>query len=107
MKVSNLRFVIIAPTAEVLKWQKAFAAVAPKVHLEEGPKVRQPETVDVLLLWNHPLGSLKPFSNAKLLYSLGAGVDHLMQDPELPKGIPICRIVDPLLSFSMSNYILC
>ncbi len=106
MKVSNLRFVIIAPTAEVLKWQKAFAAVAPKVHLEEGPKVRQPETVDVLLLWNHPPGSLKPFSNAKLLYSLGAGVDHLMQDPELPKGIPICRIIDPLLSFSMSNYIL-
>ncbi len=37
MKVSNLRFVIIAPTAEVLKWQKAFAAVAPKVSLEEGP----------------------------------------------------------------------
>jgi glyoxylate/hydroxypyruvate reductase A len=106
MEVTKLRFVIIAPKAEVTKWQGAFAVVAPEIHLEEGPEVAQPETVDVLLLWNHPQGSLTPFVNAKLFYSLGAGVDHLMQDALLPKHVPICRIVDPLLSFSMSNYIL-
>ena len=57
-------------------------------------------------MWKHPEGSLKNFTKLKLLYSLGAGVDHLMSDPELPKEVPICRIVDPLLAFSMSNYIL-
>lgn len=106
MELATLRFVIIAPEAEVVKWTAAFAAIAPEVTLEVGPEVPQPEAVSVLLLWNHPQGSLRPFTQARLIYSLGAGVDHLMRDPHLPKQIPICRIVDPLLSFSMSNYIL-
>ena len=41
----------------------------------------------------------------KLICSLGAGVDHLISDPNLPNNTKITRIVDPLLSFSMSNYI--
>jgi len=106
MKLEQLRYVIIAPEAEVVKWQAAFAKIAPALTLEIGPLVEAPETVSILLLWNHPAGCLKAFTNAQLIYSLGAGVDHLMRDPELPKHIPICRIVDPLLSFSMSNYII-
>ena len=38
---------------------------------------------------------------------MGAGVDHITNDPSLPKkGIPICRISDEKLSFSMTNYII-
>ena len=37
---------------------------------------------------------------------MGAGVDHIINDPSLPKGIPICRISDEKLSFSMTNYII-
>lgn len=102
---SSLRWVIIAPGAEVIKWTAAFQQEAPGINLEVGPEVPSPETVDILLLWKHPPGSLSAFSNVKLYYSLGAGVDHLMKDQDLFPTVPICRIVDPLLSFSMSNYI--
>ena len=34
------------------------------------------------------------------------GVDHIINDKSLPKNIPICRISDDKLSFSMSNYII-
>jgi len=81
---SSLRWVIIAPEADVV----------------------DPASVDILLLWKHPQGSIAPYKQVKLYYSLGAGVDHLMKDGDLLPGVPICRIVDPLLSFSMSNYIL-
>jgi glyoxylate/hydroxypyruvate reductase A len=37
---------------------------------------------------------------------MGAGVDHIINDPSCPKGIPICRISDDKLSFSMTNYII-
>ena len=104
--IDSYRWVIIAPEAEIKKWTKAFIAFNPKISLEVGPKIKDPETVDVLLLWNHPKGSLTPFSNVKIYYSLGAGVDHLLSDDSLYKNVPICRIVDPLLSFSMTNYIL-
>jgi len=104
--ISSLRWVIIAPEAEVIKWTAAFQKEAPEILLEVGPDVLEPETVDILLLWKNPQGSLAPFKQVKLYYSLGAGVDHLMKDQDLLPGVPICRIVDPLLSFSMSNYIL-
>ena len=104
--LEELRWVIIAPEAEVVKWSKAFELKHPSIALEVGPEVNAPHTVDILLLWNHPTGCLAPFSGVKLYYSLGAGVDHLMKDKGLLPHVPICRIVDPLLSFSMSNYIL-
>ncbi len=90
---------IIAPAAEVVKWTAAFQQAAPEVSLEVGPEVYSPETVDVLLLWKHPPGSLARFTQVKLYYSLGAGVDHLMKDKSLIPTVPICRIVDPLLFF--------
>lgn len=102
---SSLRWVIIAPSAEVAKWTTAFQEEAPEITLEVGPDVPSPETVDILLLWQHPQGSLAAFTHVQLYYSLGAGVDHLMKEQCLLSGVPICRIVDPLLSFSMSNYI--
>ena len=104
--ISSLRWVIIAPEAEVIKWTAAFQKEAPGIVLEVGPQVIDPESVDILLLWKHPQGSLARFTQVKLYYSLGAGVDHLMKDSELLPAVPICRIIDPLLSFSMSNYIL-
>ena len=36
---------------------------------------------------------------------MGAGVDHLLRDPQLPEGIPIVRLVDPGLAQSMFEYI--
>lgn len=104
--LDQLRWVIIAPEAEIKKWSTAFRTHDASIELEVGPDVEDPEKVDVLLLWNHPKGCLAPFTQVQLYYSLGAGVDHLMKDKAQMTNAPICRIVDPLLSFSMSNYIL-
>jgi glyoxylate/hydroxypyruvate reductase A len=37
---------------------------------------------------------------------MGAGVDHVLSDETIPKHIPVCRVIDPQMAFSMSNYIL-
>ena len=37
---------------------------------------------------------------------MGAGVDHILVDDTIPKNIPVCRVVDPQMAFSMSNYIM-
>ena len=88
------------------RWITAFKHEAPERVILLNDTISKPEDVELLLVWKHHQGSLKKFTGLKLLYSLGAGVDHLMSDPEVPKKVPICRIVDPLLAFSMSNYIL-
>ena len=96
---------LLTPAPIGKRWVQAFKSEAPEEKVLLNEAIENPENIELLLVWKHPKGSLKAFTNLKLLYSLGAGVDHLMQDPDIPKGVRICRIVDPLLAFSMSNYI--
>ena len=55
--------------------------------------------------WKHPPGSLAGLPNLSAIFSLGAGVDHLMGDDRLPD-VPIMRVVDPDLTSRMSEYII-
>lgn len=63
-----------------------------------------PGRIGYVACWKHPPGSLLPFGNARVLFSLGAGVDHLMTDHALPAA-PIVRVVDPDLMMRMSEYV--
>ncbi|WP_323755938.1 glyoxylate/hydroxypyruvate reductase A [Roseivirga sp.] len=63
--------------------------------------------VEALFVWK-PLakGVIEKLPNLKWISSLGAGVDHLMTDPQVPENIPITRIVDPNLTTDMANYVM-
>ena len=63
-------------------------------------------SVDYALAWKPPVGVLKQFPNQKAILSLGAGVDGLLIDPELPTDIPLCRLVDRSLTQGMTEYVL-
>jgi len=56
------------------------------------------------LSWRHPPGSLSGLPNLQAIFSLGAGVDHVFEDPRLPEA-PIVRVVDPDLVSRMSEWI--
>ncbi|MFT6873361.1 MAG: glyoxylate/hydroxypyruvate reductase A [Roseivirga sp.] len=62
--------------------------------------------VEVLFVWK-PLaeGVIDLLPNLKWISSLGAGVDHLMIDAQIPSDLPITRIVDPFLARDMTNYV--
>jgi glyoxylate/hydroxypyruvate reductase A len=51
-----------------------------------------------------PPGLLATLPNLRAIFSLGAGVDHLLADPALPD-VPIARIVDPDLTMRMREYV--
>jgi glyoxylate/hydroxypyruvate reductase A len=56
-------------------------------------------------VWRMAPGMLKTLPNLRFIFSRGAGVDHLLLDPNLPQGVPICRVVDPYLTQRMSEYV--
>ena len=73
------------------------------------PVVTLAETFDrsavrYALSWRHPHGSLADLPNLAAIFSLGAGVDHILADPRLPD-VPIARVVDPDLTTRMSEYV--
>lgn len=74
-----------------------------KVHI--WPTKEDLSNVDALLVWK-PLdeGVVAKLPKLKWVSSLGAGVDHLVGDPQIPDHIPVTRIVDPFLARDMTNY---
>jgi glyoxylate/hydroxypyruvate reductase A len=76
-----------------------------KVHV--WPTDEDLSNVSALFVWK-PLASgvISRLTNLKWISSLGAGVDHLMADPQIPTNIPITRIVDPRLTIDMTNYVM-
>ncbi|MCZ8075226.1 MAG: glyoxylate/hydroxypyruvate reductase A, partial [Paucibacter sp.] len=57
--------------------------------------------VEVAVVANPEPGALSGLPNLRLIQSLWAGVDRLLQDPTLPVGVPLARMVDPAMNEAM------
>ncbi|MGY6521084.1 MAG: 2-hydroxyacid dehydrogenase [Mongoliitalea sp.] len=97
---------IISPGKNVDAWIQNFKRLDPSVQIQVYPEITDYAAVEAVLLWNHPPGLLSEFPNLKLICSMGAGVDHILKDPALPLHVPITRIVDEKLTWSMTNYVI-
>jgi glyoxylate/hydroxypyruvate reductase A len=56
--------------------------------------------------WEPPRGLFATLPGLRAIFSLGAGVDHLLADPDLPKHVPVLRIVDQDLTLRMTEYVI-
>ena len=63
------------------------------------------DKVDIAIIWNLPKQILKKLPNLKIIFSLGAGVDHILKLDDY-NGTPIVRIKDPLMGELMYYYVL-
>jgi glyoxylate/hydroxypyruvate reductase A len=88
------------------QWRAELRQRFPELEVRVYPDVGRPEDIDVALVWLPPAGLLASLPNLKLILSLGAGVDAMLRDPTLPSHIPLCRLVDPSLTRTMSEYVL-
>lgn len=87
-------------------WRVALARELPDIGFRVWPDVGDPNAIRYALVWKPYLGLLASLPRLKAILSLGAGVDHLFIDPDLPKGVPIVRMVDAGLAQQMSEYAL-
>lgn len=63
------------------------------------------QDIDVAIVWNLPNKILSQLTNLKFFFSLGAGVDHILNLSSY-KGTPIVRIKDPNMAIRMSYHVL-
>jgi glyoxylate/hydroxypyruvate reductase A len=100
-----MAFLIIMPTMKTASWEKRIRASAPGTDLRVWPATGDREDVEFALAWRHPRGAFRRFPNLKCIASIGAGVDNILSDPDLPAAVPITRIVDVSMARSMSEYV--
>ena len=86
-------------------WADALRRCDPALDVRVWPKVGEPAEIDYALVWKPPPGLLASLPQLRLIFSLGAGIDHLTSDPELPPGIPVLRMVEPGLTGGMTEYV--
>lgn len=87
-------------------WISALKTYQPELKIEVYPNFTNSSAINAVLAWMPPLGVIEQFPNLKVIISTGAGVDHILRDPNLPANIPIVRLVDGSLTSQMSEYIL-
>lgn len=86
-------------------WVKAIHAVDPNIKIQIWPHIDDPLSIEFAVAWVYPHGELAKFPHLKCISSVGAGVDFILSDPELPKDLPVVRLVDKNLIRDMTQYI--
>lgn len=77
---------------------------SPGLDVRIAPDLGRIDGIDTALAWLPPRGLLRTLPNLKLIVSVGAGVDALLDDPTLPD-VPLVRFVDPDLTGRMTEYV--
>jgi len=91
--------------AATARWRPLLGALMPEHEIRYWPEIGDKAAIDYALVWQPEPGLLASLPNLKLIFGLGAGVDHLLRDPALPTAVPIVRLVDPYMTDAMSEYV--
>lgn len=86
-------------------WRQALESALPGLEIRVWPDIGDPADIDYALIWAAPDRMLHDLPNLRIAFSLGAGVDHLL-DGSVPAHVPIVRMVDGALSEGMVEYVL-
>src|ERR1044071_5736265 len=91
--------------AATARWRPLLAELLPEHEFRFWPEIGDPADIEYAMVWQPPPGLLASLPNLRLICGLGAGIDHLLRDPDLPRHVPIMRLVDPYMTDAMSEYV--
>lgn len=87
-------------------WTEALRSELPDLEIRVWPDYGEADEIEFALVWGDVARELGRFKNLKILFSLGAGVEHLLVDAAVPQEVPIVRMVDPALRSGMIEFVL-
>jgi glyoxylate/hydroxypyruvate reductase A len=100
-----MSLLIMMPDRDPSQVVDALHAGDPGIEVRIWPDTGDPEAIEMVVAWQHPPGALNLLPRLGLIMSYGAGVDHLLRDPDLPSGVRLARLVDPQLVTDMVEYV--
>ncbi|PWC39457.1 glyoxylate/hydroxypyruvate reductase A [Azospirillum sp. TSO35-2] len=85
-------------------WRAEITKHLPDLEMRVWPDIGDVADIDMALVWKPPAGLLASLPNLRLIVSLGAGVEPLLEDPTLPE-VPLVRMVSEGLTVDMAGYV--
>jgi glyoxylate/hydroxypyruvate reductase A len=97
--------ILLAATGwDISQWRERLGALLPNHTVVTPQTLTDRAAVRYAVCWRPGANALANLPNLQAIFSLGAGVDHLLDDPGLPN-VPIVRLVDPDLTARMSEWV--
>lgn len=101
-----MSLLLVSKNRDLSPFRKALLELEPDLDVEIWPAIEKPERVQFAVAWNQPKHLFGKFPNLKAVSSLGAGVDHLIEDESIPEDVKLTRISGGTLAIQMSDYVL-
>lgn len=90
---------------DAVAWRRALRYHVPDLDFRVWPETGDPAEITMALVWLPPPGLLQSLPNLEAIFSLAAGVDAMLAQPDLPD-VPLCRLIDRSLTTTMSEFVL-
>lgn len=97
--------VYLGDDAETRDWIALLARLLPEFEIRDFDDPGDPAAVEYAVVWAPPAGGIARFANLKAVVSVGAGVDHVLRDPLLPRHLPILRTTGPDMVQRLREYV--
>lgn len=86
-------------------WIEALGRELADLEIRVWPEIGDPDEIEFALVWQPPRGLLAGLARLRAILSLGAGVEHVLADPDLPRHVPVVRLVDSGLTVGMTEFV--
>ncbi|MBZ9651942.1 2-hydroxyacid dehydrogenase [Psychroflexus montanilacus] len=101
-----MSILLVSTSRDPKQWAASLKEKNDALDIQIYPDVDRPEDVEFAISWKHPEGLYQEYPNLKVIASMGAGVNHILKDEQLPKYVKVTRIVDDQLTKDMSQFVL-
>jgi glyoxylate/hydroxypyruvate reductase A len=92
--------------AAISQWRRAFTELAADLDVRWWDDTSvDPDAVRYVLVWQPESGRIARYRNLRVIFSSGAGVDHITCDPHLPRHLPIVRMASDETIQTVCEYV--
>lgn len=100
-----MSLVVWYPHSDVGKLLHTLRQELPHLEIRAWEKQGNKADIHYAVVWsNPPKGELNSFPNLRCIFSMYAGVEHMVNDPSLPM-VPIAHLIDKILTQGMTEYV--
>lgn len=100
-----MAFLIATPDRDSDELARCIRARDPDIDLRIWPELGRAGDIRFALAWKPPAGLFEQLPGLEAVSSLGAGVDSLVDNPEIPDDVAIGRLAGPRLASNMAAYL--
>ncbi len=100
-----MSILLVAKNRNLEPFREALLKADNNLDVEIWPNVKKPERVQFAIAWKQPKNVFDSYQNLKVISSLGAGADHLLNDSTIPDHITFTKVFDPSMVTQMNDYV--